>query len=131
VLGCGVRWEETDLGKLGGIRRSLVKVRDDYLKRIVARLERPDICAPYHELFRPPRMQERLAAAGLLKKPVTEREKQQVERQRRAEETARLMRQYDRGTLYAEVWSKPALDIAKSYWISGSISSQPAIVPAT
>lgn len=37
---------------------------------------------------------------GLVNKPVTEREKQQVERQKRAEETARLMRQYDRGTLY-------------------------------
>lgn len=121
VLGCGVRWEERDPGKLGGIRRSLQKVRDDHLKRIVARLERPEICAPetYHELLRTPKMLERLRALGFLKKAVTEREKQQLERQRRAEETARLMRQYDRGTLYGQVWSKPVLDVAKGYRISG------------
>jgi hypothetical protein len=121
VLGCGVRWEETDARKLDGIRRSLLKVGDDHLRRIVARLERPEICAPetYHELLRTPRMQERLRAVGLVKKPVTEREKQQVERQRCAEETARLMRQYDRETLYDQVWSKPVLDVAKGYRISG------------
>lgn len=74
VLGCGVRWEETDAGKLARIRRSLVSVADDHLKRIVARLERPEVCAPetYHELLRTPRMQERLRTVGLVKKPVTE-----------------------------------------------------------
>ena len=87
----------------------------------MARLERPEICAPetYHELLRTPRMQERLRTVGFVKKPVTEREKQQVEHQRRTEETARLMRQYDRGTLYDQVWSKPILDVAKGYRISG------------
>jgi hypothetical protein len=121
VLGCGVRWEEADSRKLDGIRRSLLKVSDDHLRRIVARLERPEICAPetYHELLRTPRMQARLRGVGLVKKPVTEREKQQLERQRRAEETARLTRLYDRGTLYDQVWSRPVLDVAKGYRISG------------
>lgn len=64
-------------------------------------------------------MQERLRALGLVKKPVTEREKQQFERARRAEERARLMREYDRGALYHEVWSQPVLDVAKRYRISG------------
>src|SRR6185295_20315681 len=101
--------------------RSLLNVANDHLKTIAVRLGRPEICAPdtYHELLRTPRMQERLRAVGLVKKPVTEREKQQVERQRRAEETARLMRQYDRETLYDQVWSKPVLDVAKGYCISG------------
>jgi hypothetical protein len=121
VFGCGVGWAEADPRKLDGIRRSLLKVGDDNLRRIVARLERSGICAPetYHELLRTPRMQERLRAVGLVKKPVTEREKHQVERQRRAGETARLMRQYDRETLYHQVWSKPVLDVAKGYRISG------------
>lgn len=121
VLGCGVRWEEPDSGKLGGIRRSLLTVRDDHLKTVVARLGRPEICAPetYHELLRTPRMQERLRALGLLKKPVTEREKQRFERERRAEEAARLMCRYDRETLYEQVWSHPVQEVAKVYGISG------------
>lgn len=79
VLGCGVRWEETDPGKLTGIRRSLLNVANDHLKTIAVHLGRPEICAPetYHELLRTPRMQERLRALGLVKKPVTEREKQE------------------------------------------------------
>ena len=62
VLGCGVRWEETDPGRLTGIRRSLLNVANDHLKTIAIRLGRPEICAPetYHELLRTPRMQERL-----------------------------------------------------------------------
>jgi hypothetical protein len=121
VLGCGVRWEESDPGELARMRRSLVKVGDDVLKRIVARLERPEVCAPetYHELVRTPRMQERLRAVGLVKKPATEREKQRRERERRAEETARLMCQYDSGALYERVWSRPVRDVAKGYGISG------------
>jgi hypothetical protein len=64
-------------------------------------------------------MQERLRAVGLVKKPVTEREKQRRERERRAEETARLMCQYDRGALYERVWAQPVQDVAKGYGISG------------
>jgi hypothetical protein len=109
VLGYGVRWEETDPGKLASTRRSFLSVGDDHLKRIVVRLERPEICAPetYHELLRTPKMQERLRAMGLAKKPVTEREKQRVERERHAEEAAWLMRRYDRGALYDQVWFAP------------------------
>ena len=121
VLGCGVRWEETDSGKLARIRRSLLSVADDHLKRIVSRLEQSEICAPetYHELLRTPRMQERLRALGLAKKPVTEREKQRLEREKRAEETARLMRRYDRRALYDQVWLHPVHEVAKEYRISG------------
>jgi ankyrin repeat protein len=121
VLSCGGRWEETDPGKLTGIRRSLLNVANDHLKTIAVRLGRPEICAPetYHELLRTPRMQERLRALGLVKKPVTEREKQQRERERRAEQAARLMREYDRGALYDQVWSRPVQDVAKGYGISG------------
>jgi len=84
-------------------------------------VERPEVCAPetYHELFRTPRMQERLRAVGLVKKPVTEREKQGRERERLAEEKARLMCQYDREALYERVWSQPVQDVAKGYGISG------------
>jgi hypothetical protein len=55
-LSCGVRWEETDPRKLEGIRRSRLKVGADHLRRLVARLERTEICAPetYHKLFRTP-----------------------------------------------------------------------------
>jgi hypothetical protein len=121
LLGCGVRWEERDPGKLGGIRRSLLTVRDEHLKTVAARLGRPEICAPetYHELLRTPRMQERLRALGLVKKPVTEREKQRIERERRAEETARLTCRYDRETLYDQVWFHPVHEVAKRYGISG------------
>jgi len=121
LLGCGVRWEERDSAKLGGIRRSLLTVRDDHLKTLVARLGRPEICAPetYHELFRTARMQERLRALGLVKKPITEREKQRVERERRAEEAVRLLCRYDRETLYDQVWSHPAQEVAKGYGFSG------------
>ncbi len=121
MLRCGVRWEEADPGKLARIRQSLVRVRDDDLKRIVTRLGRPEICTPetYHELLRTPRMQERLRAVGLVKKPVTEREKQQRERERCAEEAARLMCQYDREALYDQVWSHPVQDVAKGYRVSG------------
>jgi hypothetical protein len=121
VLGCGVQWEETDLTKLARIRRSLLSLSDDHLKRIVARPERPEICTPetYHELLRTPRMQERLRAVGHVKKPVTEREKRKIERERLAEEAARLIRQYDRGPLYDQVWSHPVQEVAKRYGISG------------
>ena len=51
--------------------------------------------------------------------PVTEREKQRLERERRAEKAARLMCRYDRETLYDQVWSNPAQEVAKVYGISG------------
>jgi hypothetical protein len=121
VLGCGVRWEETDPEKLSRIRRALLNVANDHLKTIAVRLGRSEVCAPetYHELLRTPRMQERLRTLGLVKKPVTQREKQQVERERRAEEAARLMCQYDRETLYGQVWSHPVQEVAKGYGVSG------------
>ncbi len=121
VFGCRVRWEETDPGKLAGIRRSLLSVGDDHLKTIVARLGRSEICAPetYHELLRTPTMQERLRALGLVKKPITEREKRQAERERRADEVARLKINYDRAALYDQVWAQPVQNVAKSYGISG------------
>jgi hypothetical protein len=64
-------------------------------------------------------MPERLRALGLVKKPVTEREKQQRQRQRHAEEAARLMCQYDRETLYGQVSAHPVQQVAKGYGISG------------
>jgi len=115
VLNCGGRWEENDPDRLSEIRRSLLKARDDYgLKTILLRLRRPEICAPetYQELIRTPRMQERLLTLGLVKKPVSEREKLR-------EELARLTGRYDRAVLYEQVWSLPVHDVAKSYGISG------------
>lgn len=55
---------------------------DDYdLRTVLSRLKRPEICAPetYRELIRTPRMQERLLALGLVKKPVSERERRRDE----------------------------------------------------
>lgn len=121
ILKCGVRWEESDPERLARIRRSLLKISDYHLKTILHRLGRPEVCAPetYHGLLRTPRMQERLRALGLVKRPVTEREKQRLERERRAEEMARLMRRYDRAKLYDQVWSSPVQEVAKSYGVSG------------
>src|SRR5262249_30380885 len=104
-----------------GIRRSLLSVRDDVLKAIVIWLARSEICAPetYHELLRTPRMREKLRTLGLMMKPVAEREKQRLERERRAEKRARLMQRYTRGALYDQVWSRPVREVAKLYGISG------------
>ncbi|MGD9851071.1 MAG: hypothetical protein AB7T38_07380 [Nitrospirales bacterium] len=114
LLGCKVRWEETDSKRLTEIRRSLLKVEDYNLKKILSRLSRPEICAPetYQELVRTTKMQERLLALGLIKKPISEQEQQR-------EEVARLMLRYNRGSLYEQVWSQPVQDAAKSYGISG------------
>ena len=114
LLACRVRWEETNPERLAEIRRSLLKVSDYELKAILSRLRRPEICAPetYRELIRTPSMQGRLLALGLVKKPVSEREK-------RRDELARLMSRYDRAALYEQVWSQPVQDVAKSYGISG------------
>jgi hypothetical protein len=113
LLACGVRWEESNPERLTEIRGSLLKVGDYELKTILSRLRRPEICAPetYQELIRTPRMQERVLALGLVKKPVSERA-------RRGEELARLMRRYDRAVLYEQVWSQPVREVAKSYRIS-------------
>ena len=98
-----------------------MKVRDYELKTILSRLRRPEICAPdtYYELIRTPKMQHRLLALALVKKPVTEREQRRVEREKRADEVARLKSRYDRATLYEQVWSQPVLEVAKEYAVSG------------
>jgi hypothetical protein len=113
LLACGVRWEESNPDRLAEIRRSLVKVGDYELKTILSRLKRPEICAPetYQELIRTPRMQERVLALGIVKKPVSERE-------RRGEELARLMKRYARAALYEQVWARPVREVAKAYGIS-------------
>ncbi len=114
LLACGVRWEESNPERLTRIRRSLLKVGDYDLKTVLSRMRRPEICAPetYQELIRTPRIQKRLLALGLVKKPVSERE-------RRRDELARLMGRYERAALYKQVWSQPAQDVAKAYGISG------------
>lgn len=100
LLACGVRWEETNPEKLSRIRRSLLKVGDYELRTILSRLGRPEICGPetYQELIRTPKMQERVFALGLVKKPVDERERQR-------DQLARLIKRYDRATLYEQVWA--------------------------
>jgi hypothetical protein len=114
LLAWGVRWEGASRGRLNYIRRSLLRVDDYKLKTILSCLRRPEICAPetYQELIRTPRMQARLLALGLVKKPINERE-------RRRDELVRLMSRYDRGALYEQVWSQPVQDVARSYGISG------------
>jgi len=120
ILKCGVRWEERDPEQLAGIRRSLLKISDYHLKAILHRLERPEICAPetYQELVRTPKMHARLVFLGLYKKPITEREKRKVEREQRTNEIRTLLQRYDRKVLYEQVWSEPALTVAKSYGVS-------------
>lgn len=115
LLTCGARWEEPDPKKVAQVRWWLVKVREYELKNIFRYLKRPEICDPetLQELIRTPRMQERLIAYGLVKKPVSERE-------RRREEVARLSWRYDRRALYDEVWSKPVQDVAKARGITGT-----------
>src|SRR5262249_8017939 len=102
-------------------RKSLIGIRDYELKRILSRLARADICAreTYHELLRTPKMQQRLLALGLMKKPVTEQGKREAARKRSADEVKRLMTRYDREMLYEQVWSRPVQEVAKAYGISG------------
>lgn len=86
----------------------------DYdMKTILSRLRRLETCAPetYQELIRTPKMQQRLLALGLVKKPISERE-------RRRDELGRLMSHYSRAALFEQVWSQPVQDVAKSYRIS-------------
>jgi len=114
VLKCRGRWEETNPERLSGIRRSLLKLRDYDLQTLVSRLRRPEVCAPetYQELIRTPRIRERLLSMGLLKKPISEHDKAR-------NEIARLMARYDRAALYDQLWSRPALEVATGYGISG------------
>jgi hypothetical protein len=81
LLICGVRWEETDPKKLAQVRRWLVKAHEYELRSIFRHLERPEVCAPetLQELIRNPKMRERLLALGLLKKPVSQRERRHVQ----------------------------------------------------
>ena len=120
ILKCGVRWEEKDPGRLADVRRSLSRMRDYHLKEIMRYLERPEICAPemYQELVRTPKMRARLTSLGLYKKPITEREKRKFEREKRTNELRTLQQRYDRKVLYEQVWSEPALTVAKSYGVS-------------
>lgn len=62
--------------------RRAVQDSEDPPKTIFSRLRRPESCAPetYQELIRTPRMQQRLLALGLVKKPVSERERRREER---------------------------------------------------
>jgi len=120
ILKCGVRWEEKDPGRLADIRRSVSRMNDYHLKAILHYIERPEICAPetYHELVRTPKMLARLTSLGLYKKPFTEREKRKAEREQRSSEIRSLLQRYDRKVLYEQVWSEPALTVAKSYGVS-------------
>jgi len=120
ILKCGVRWEERDPERLVRIRSSLLKISDYQLKAILHRLERPEICAPetYHEIVRTPKMHARLVSLGVMKKPITEREKRKAEYEKRTNEIRRLLQDYDRKVLYEQVWSEPVLTVAKSYGVS-------------
>lgn len=113
ILDCKVLWRESDQKRLTEIRKFLLQLAEYDLKRIMSRLKRPDICTPetFQELTRTPNMQARLLALGILKKPKTEKEK-------RAEELARLVVRYNRSTLYEQIWSQPVQEVAKSYGIS-------------
>jgi ankyrin repeat protein len=114
VLACKIQWKENNHERIAEIRRLLLKLSDYDLRTIVSRLKRPDICATetYTELMRTPTIQARLLSLGLMKKVVSEREKQK-------EEFARLARRYDRTILYEQVWAQPVQEVAKSYSISG------------
>ena len=113
LLSCQVRWEEADVQQLACIRGSLLGVPDYGLKRIMSRLQRPEVCAPetYQELTRTPRMQEKLRSLGLIRKVMSEREK-------RRNEIARLLSAYDRDKLYKQVWVRPVQQVAKTYGLS-------------
>ena len=121
LLTAGVRWNEPDPRKVAQIRWWLVKAREYELRSIFRHLKRPEVCAPetLQELIRTPKMQERLITFGLLKKPISERERRREEVARREHEVARLSRRYDRKSLYDQVWSAPVQEVAKSYGISG------------
>jgi hypothetical protein len=114
LLSCRLRWEEPNPERVAEIRRLILKVNDYELKTFRSRLKRAEVCAPetYRELIRTPTMQKRLLVIGLVKIAVSECEK-------RRRELARLMSQYDRETLYKQIWSQPVQKAAKFYGISG------------
>jgi len=114
ILESGIQWAETDTERLGGIRRSLLKFDDFDFRRVFTHLKKSAVCAPdtFAELTRTSRMQKRLIGLGIIRKPISERE-------RLRNEVERLMNRYDRKKLYAEVWAKPVQEVAKSYDISG------------
>jgi hypothetical protein len=89
-------------------------------KSVLRCLENPEIFDPetYHELVRTPKMHARLVALGLYKKPITEREKKKFEHEKRTNAIKRLQQDYDRKVLYEQIWSEPALTVAKGYGVS-------------
>jgi hypothetical protein len=122
ILKCGgAQWLESDSERLGRIRQSLLKVADYHLKTITSLLRRPEICAPetFQQLIRTPRIQQRLTGLGLMRKPLTEREKRKQELEKQQREISSLMRRYDRQALYEQVWAEPVQNVAKSYGVSG------------
>jgi hypothetical protein len=121
ILGLGVRWSEADPKRLADIRQSLLKCEDYALRSLLSELKRPEVCAPetLRELTRTPAIQRRLIALGVLRKPVTERERRNEERERRNWEVARLLVRYDRAALYEQVWSRPVTHVALTYGVSG------------
>ncbi|MDJ8954113.1 hypothetical protein PTM75_15140, partial [Clostridium perfringens] len=60
----------------------------------------------------------RLVSLGLYKKPVTEREKKKIEREKRTSEIKILLQKYDRKKLYEQVWAEPVIKVAKVYGVS-------------
>jgi hypothetical protein len=116
LLTCGSRWEELDPKRIGQVRWSLVKAREYELRSIFRHLKRPEVCAPetLQELVRTPKMQEKLIAYGIIKKPLTERERRREEVARHQYEVARLSHRYDRRALYDQVWSQPVQEVAKA-----------------
>lgn len=114
ILGCGKQWSEDDTKRIADLRKSLLKLDDWDLRRIMSLLKKPEVCAPetYNELVRTAKMQERLIAIGIARKPVSQREK-------RMTEISRYMALYDRKELYKQVWAQPVKDVAKTYGVSG------------
>jgi hypothetical protein len=78
------------------------------LRNIFHHLKRPEVCAPetLQELIRTPKMQEKLVAFGIIKKPDNERERPREEVAKRQQEVARLSRCDDRKALYDQIWSQ-------------------------
>ena len=71
------------------------------LRNIFHHLKR-EVCAPetLQDLIRTFKMQEKLVAFGIIKKPVSERERRRDEVAKRQQEVARLSRRYDHKALY-------------------------------
>jgi hypothetical protein len=115
ILQCGTQWSEPDAKRLADIRRWLLHAGDYELKPILALLIQSEVCAPetYRELVRTPRMQARLVALGLARKPINQREQ-------RTAEFRQLMSRYDRKDLFDHVWARPVPDVANSLRISSA-----------